>query len=141
MQTDPAAETETPAPTLHEQRVLQITETYRAIADALAARGRTVPAEAVARPALSIRFFRRVRIVPGLRVNLSKRGASVSIGRCGAWYTVGPPGRRISVGVPGTGLFWVQQTPPARASREPSIFFVLVLTAIATALAIYVNAS
>jgi hypothetical protein len=91
--------------------------------------------------AVSIRFFRRVRIVPGLRVSLSKSGASISIGRCGAWYTVGPPGRRISVGVPGTGLFWVQQTPPARASREPSIFFVLVLTAIATALAIYVNAS
>jgi hypothetical protein len=73
-------------------------------------------------------------------VNLSKSGASVSIGRCGAWYTVGPRGRRISVGVPGTGLFWVQQTPPARVSREPSIVFVLALIAMAVLLALYVNA-
>ena len=40
-------------------------------------------------------FFRRVRIAPGLRVNLSKSGASVSIGRRGAWYTIGPRGQRM----------------------------------------------
>ena len=39
---------------------------------------------------MTLRFFRRVRIIPGLRVNLSKSGASVSIGRRGAWYTIGP---------------------------------------------------
>ena len=32
---------------------------------------------------MTLRFFRRVRIAPGLRVNLSKSGASVSIGRRG----------------------------------------------------------
>jgi Protein of unknown function (DUF4236) len=58
---------------------------------------------------MSFRFFRRVRIVPGLRVNLSKRGASVSIGRRGAWYTVGPRGKRVTVGLPGTGLFWTER--------------------------------
>jgi hypothetical protein len=45
---------------------------------------------------MSLRFFRRIRTVPGLRVNLSKSGASVSIGTRGAWYTIGPRGRRIT---------------------------------------------
>jgi Protein of unknown function (DUF4236) len=57
----------------------------------------------------SLRLWRRFRIVPGLRINLSKSGASVSIGRRGAWFTIGPRGRRATIGLPGTGLFWTQQ--------------------------------
>ena len=62
---------------------------------------------------MAIRFWRRFRIVPGLRINLSKSGASLSIGRRGAWYTIGPRGRRVTVGAPGTGLFLTQHFPPA----------------------------
>jgi hypothetical protein len=55
--------------------------------------------------------YRRVRLFPGARVNLSKSGASVSIGRRrGAWYTVGPRGRQVTVGLPGTGI----STGPSR---------------------------
>ena len=84
---------------------------------------------------MSLRFFRRVRIVPGLRVNLSKSGASVSVGRRGAWYTVGPRGRRVTVGLPSTGLFWTQQAsgPPAHAPRANlamGLFCVAVLVAL-----------
>ena len=57
---------------------------------------------------MTLRFFRRIRVAPGLRVNLSKSGASVSIGRRGAWYTIGPRGQRMTVGAPGTGLFWTR---------------------------------
>ena len=66
-----------------------------------------------------IRFFRRIRIAPGLRLNLSKRGASVSIGRRGAWYTIGPRGQRMTVGAPGTGLFWTEHS---RASGRRGLF-------------------
>jgi hypothetical protein len=62
---------------------------------------------------MPLRFARRVSLIPGLRVNFSKSGASLSIGHRGAWYTVGPRGRRLSVGLPGTGLYWVEQSPPA----------------------------
>jgi hypothetical protein len=58
---------------------------------------------------MTLRFWRRVRIVPGLRVNLSKSGASVSVGRRGAWLTSGPRGQRVTVGATGTGLFWTQR--------------------------------
>jgi hypothetical protein len=43
------SEPEPALPSLHEQRVLLITETYCAIVDALAARGRNVPPDVVAR--------------------------------------------------------------------------------------------
>jgi hypothetical protein len=33
---------------------------------------------------MPLRFSRRLSIVPGLRVNLSKRGASLSVGHRGA---------------------------------------------------------
>ena len=67
---------------------------------------------------MTLRFYRRVSLVPGLRVNLSKGGASLSIGHRGAWYTVGPRGRRVSVGLPGTGLFWTATAPPGPPIRH-----------------------
>ena len=60
------------------------------------------------------RFRRRVSLFPGLRVNFSRSGASVSIGHRGAWLTIGPKGRRATVGLPGTGVYWTEtaKTPP-----------------------------
>jgi hypothetical protein len=57
---------------------------------------------------MTLRFWRRVRLAPGLRLNLSKSGASVSVGRRGAWLTSGPRGQRVTVGATGTGLFWTE---------------------------------
>lgn len=55
---------------------------------------------------MPLRFFRRVRIAPGLSLNLSKSGASVSVGPKGAKVTVGPKGVRKTVGLPGTGVYY-----------------------------------
>ena len=74
---------------------------------------------------MGLRFFRRVRILPGLRLNLSKSGASVSVGQQGAWFTVGPKGTRTTVGLPGSGLSYtstepVQHAHPATSSSAPA---------------------
>lgn len=71
---------------------------------------------------MGFRFFRRIRIAPGLTVNLSKSGASLSIGPRGAKYTIGPRGSRTTVGLPGTGLFYTTHhgKPPAGAPRRPA---------------------
>jgi Protein of unknown function (DUF4236) len=70
-----------------------------------------------------IRFWRRVRVAPGLTLNLSKSGASVSLGRRGAHYTVGPRGQRVTAGLPGTGLFWTEKLsshhPATKAAGAP----------------------
>jgi hypothetical protein len=50
------------------------------------------------------RFYRRVKILPGVSINFSKSGTSVSVGTRGAHVTVGPRGTRETVGSPGTGI-------------------------------------
>jgi hypothetical protein len=65
---------------------------------------------------VGLRFSRRVRLMPGLRVNLSKGGVSLSVGTRGAWYTVGTKGQRATVGLPGTGLSWTEYAPHSKQS-------------------------
>lgn len=55
---------------------------------------------------MSVRFFRRARIAPGVTVNFSKGAPSLSLGIRGAHVTLGRSGIRRTVGIPGTGLFW-----------------------------------
>ena len=53
---------------------------------------------------MGFRFYRRINILPGVSINLGKRGASVSVGPRGAKTTFGRNGARTSVGIPGTGM-------------------------------------
>lgn len=55
---------------------------------------------------MSLRFWQRVRLAPGVTLNLSKSTASLSFGPRGAKYTVSPRGNRTTLGLPGTGLFY-----------------------------------
>lgn len=70
---------------------------------------------------MSFRFFQRVRIAPGLTLNLSKRGASVSVGPRGAKFTVGTRGTRATVGLPGTGLFYTVTNPHRPSRPTPAV--------------------
>jgi hypothetical protein len=51
-----------------------------------------------------LRFQKRLRVLPGVRINLSKSGASASIGPRGADVNIGPHGVTTNAGIPGTGL-------------------------------------
>lgn len=55
---------------------------------------------------MAFRFWRRVRLAPGVTLNLSKSTASLSFGPRGAKYTISPRGNRATAGLPGTGLFY-----------------------------------
>jgi hypothetical protein len=59
---------------------------------------------------MGLRFQKRISILPGLRLNLSKRGPSLSIGRRGAWLTIGSRGTRATIGIPGTGISWTESS-------------------------------
>lgn len=50
------------------------------------------------------RFQRRKRIVPGVTLNLGKRGPSVRFGRRGAGVTAGRRGLAATLSLIGTGL-------------------------------------
>lgn len=55
---------------------------------------------------MGFRFRKSIKILPGVKINLSKKGiSSVSIGRPGATVNVNTKGEtRATVGIPGTGL-------------------------------------
>ena len=53
---------------------------------------------------MTFRFRRTVRLAPGVRLNIGKRGVSLSMGPRGASVTVGGSGAFFNAGIPGTGL-------------------------------------
>jgi hypothetical protein len=68
---------------------------------------------------MGFRFRRSFKIIPGVRLNLSGSGASVSLGPRGLHYTVGQHGTRTTVGVPGSGISWTAYQPYAADGSLP----------------------
>ena len=58
----------------------------------------------------SFRFFRRKEIFPGLRLNLSRSGPSLTLGAHGAHVTLGDRGITKTAGIPGTGIFYTSRS-------------------------------
>lgn len=70
---------------------------------------------------MAIRFRRRIRLAPGLHLNLSGSGLSLSAGPRGASMTFG--GRRgthMNTGIPGTGLYARQRVGATTQSLSPT---------------------
>jgi hypothetical protein len=59
---------------------------------------------------MGLRFFRRVRIAPGISVNFSRSGPSLSLGVRGAHVTLGRRGITKTIGLPGTGVFYTSRS-------------------------------
>ena len=53
---------------------------------------------------MGFRFQKRLSILPGVRINLSKGGVSTSLGPRGADVNIGKNGITTNAGIPGTGL-------------------------------------
>src|SRR6056297_3653120 len=70
---------------------------------------------------MSFRFWRRIRLAPGVTLNLSKSNASLSFGPRGAKYTISPLGNRATVGLPGTGLFYTVHDRGGARRAAPKI--------------------
>jgi hypothetical protein len=62
------------------------------------------------------RAWRRVRLAPGVTINLSKSGPSVSVGPRGSKVTFNRRGVRETVGIPGTGVYATRQVSGSRAT-------------------------
>jgi hypothetical protein len=53
---------------------------------------------------MGFRFRRSLKILPGVRLNLSNSGVSTTLGPRGATVSLGKRGPRANVGMPGTGI-------------------------------------
>jgi hypothetical protein len=89
---------------------------------------------------MGFRFRRTFRLLPGLRLNLSKSGVSASVGTRGACLTFGRNGTRTTVGLPGTGISYTttssaheHQSEVARPTRTSAGWLVALLMMLAIA--------
>jgi hypothetical protein len=100
----------------------------------------------------NFRFYRRLHIFPGLSINLSKSGPSITVGMRGAHVTLGNKGVTRTVGLPGTGIYYTShsgyhsgihsahtESPPGPSTQRIAngvIGLVMIAAIIAVALAI-----
>jgi hypothetical protein len=64
---------------------------------------------------MGTRFRKSIKVAPGVRATIGKKGASLSVGTKGARYTVNTSGRKTTtVGVPGTGVSYVSTSSPSK---------------------------
>ena len=69
---------------------------------------------------MGFRFQRRIKLFPGVTMNLSKSGTSLSMGQRGAKVTLGKNGVRKTIGLPGTGLSYSTYEPYSKKSSVSS---------------------
>lgn len=56
---------------------------------------------------MPFRFRRSIKLFPGFRLNITKRGiSSLSIGRTGTRVNLGKKGVTTTLGIPGSGFSW-----------------------------------
>ena len=65
---------------------------------------------------MGFRFQKRIKILPGITINLSKSGLSTSFGPRGAKVTLGHGQTRTTLGIPGSGI---SQTSVVKDSTTP----------------------
>ena len=58
---------------------------------------------------MGLYWRRSTKILPGVRINWSKNGPSISMGPKGAKVNIGKRGTYVSGGIPGTGLYTVKK--------------------------------
>jgi hypothetical protein len=66
---------------------------------------------------MSITFQKRIRIFPGLRLNIYKRGFSLTIGVPGFSFTLGKRAA-LNIGAPGTGFAYRKRRKNKQNKRE-----------------------
>lgn len=69
---------------------------------------------------MALRFNRRIRIAPGISLNLSKSGIGASIGPRGAKINVSSRGVYGNVGLPGTGLAYSEKLNKRGGRSNPA---------------------
>lgn len=82
---------------------------------------------------MGFRFQRRVKIAPGITLNLSKTGVSASLGPRGAKLTIGRRNPRVTLGAPGTGIsqsFSAKADDPTTETQRSALPNLLIVIAV-----------
>ena len=71
---------------------------------------------------MATRFRKTIKLAPGVKLNVGKKGASVSVGGRGAHVTLHPKHTTTSTSIPGTGIGWSERR---RHSGSGNVWIVL----------------
>ncbi|MEJ5186024.1 MAG: DUF4236 domain-containing protein, partial [Candidatus Geothermincolales bacterium] len=71
---------------------------------------------------MAFRIWKRVKLAPGVRLNVGKSGVSFSFGGRGLWLTLGGSGSRVTAGIPGTGIYWSKKVSTSRRRRPREVY-------------------
>jgi hypothetical protein len=67
---------------------------------------------------MGFRFRKSIKLLPGIRINLSKSGVSTSVGVPGATVNFSDKGTRTTVGIPGTGMSYSERVSGGKAGQR-----------------------
>lgn len=79
---------------------------------------------------MGFKFQKSIKILPGVKFNLGKRGGSLSVGGKGASVNIKPDGTtRGTVGIPGSGLSYSEQITQGQGKNKKgrSVFEKLII--------------
>ncbi len=77
---------------------------------------------------MGLNYRKQITIFPGVKLNISKSGLSVSVGKKGAHVTAGTSGRKsVSVGLPGTGLSYTKSLSKGTKRKSLGIGFTAIV--------------
>lgn len=80
-----------------------------------------------------VNFRKRTQILPGVKLNISKRGISTTFGDGGASVSAGSNGTYLNTSIPGTGLYNRQKISSKQtqsASTETNVIAIAIWIAI-----------
>jgi hypothetical protein len=83
---------------------------------------------------MTLRFRKRIKIIPGIWLNLSKSGVSTSIGRKGLTVNLKGSKTKTTASIPGTGISYSETSSNAQTTRSGISTWVLFLLIIALTL-------
>ncbi len=84
-------------------------------------------------------YRKRIKIAPGIHLNLSNGGVSTSIGPKGAKVTFGKNGTYLNKGIPGTGLYSREKLSGRNSSSNSGCAMVLLAIFLLIGVAFAVN--
>ena len=67
---------------------------------------------------MGLRYRKSIKLVPGVKLNISKSGISTSVGKPGNTVNISRRGVRSTVGIPGTGLSYSQMLTKGKTRRR-----------------------
>ncbi|MGE6367215.1 DUF4236 domain-containing protein [Bacillus paramycoides] len=69
---------------------------------------------------MGFKFRKSIKVAPGVKVNLSRKGVGVSAGVKGARVSTGPSGTRITTSIPGSGLSYEHRVGSKKGNNYTS---------------------